>query len=131
MESVHLLAGSPPGPVAEVEDATAVAELASAVTPDLWNRYLRTEDRDAETGLRIYISIGIRRGPHATCTTCAQPWDLYSHRLGDQIGVDQVRHAILLRCRDCGALYEAYPEERMAPRRLSQSDACSKFRGAN
>ena len=60
MESVHLLAGSPPGPVAEVEDATAVAELASAVTPDLWNRYLRTEDRDAETGLRIYISIGIR-----------------------------------------------------------------------
>lgn len=128
-ESVHLLAGSAPGPVAEVEDARAVAELASD-RPDLWHRYLRTEDRNAETGLRVYVSIGARCGPRATCATCVEPWELYNHRLGDELGVDQERHAVLLRCRDCGALHEAFPEERETPRRLCLDEARSKFPGA-
>lgn len=130
-ERVHLLAGRPPGEVAEVADDSRVAEFPGP-SEGSWDRYLRTEDREPSTGLRIYVSIGNRRGGVAACPTCIDDYTLvlYQDRLADTLARDDERHSFLIQCRDCGSLRDYYPEERGAPDNLNVDEARRRYPGA-
>lgn len=62
------------------------------------------------------------------CETCRNVWVLYGGL--DQLALDEVRHALLLRCPTCDTLYEIFPEERTAPERLTVAMARKRFPGA-
>ena len=92
-------------------------------------RYLRTDGFD-DQGRRLYGLVGTVADLSSDCPSCRDPWDLYRHSLADQMASDEERHALLLRCGDCGSLFEAFPEERPAPRRLTHAEARMAFPGA-
>lgn len=93
------------------------------------SRYLRTDDFD-DQGRRLYGLIGFATPPGGGCASCRDPWDLYTHNLGVRMASDEARHALLLRCQDCGNLFEVFPEERATPLRLSEAEARRGFPGA-
>ena len=92
-------------------------------------RYLRTDGFDPD-GRRLYLLVGSVAARSSGCPTCNDPWDVYRHGVGDRLASDDVRHSLLLRCPDCGSLFEAVPEERRTPRLLSVDDARRAFPGA-
>jgi len=113
--------------VAIVSEETGIIEVVSE--GGRVGRYLRTDGFDAE-GRRRYGLVDTVAEATVGCPTCRAPWDLYGHGLGTELAGDYERHSLLLRCDDCGALFECYPEGRAQPERLSPDLARSRFPGA-
>jgi hypothetical protein len=129
-ERVRLRGGSNDAEI--IDDARGQRVLEISLDDQTWDRYLRAEDDDPETGLREYISIGSRTGPAAACATCADPQALYVHgtRLADKVVHNDERHSILIRCRDCDPLFDFVPEGRTAPTAISERAARVVYSGA-
>lgn len=127
MPEVRLLEYAVQKDVVMIDAETGIIEVPRE--PGRLGRYLRTDSFDDE-GRRLYGLIGTVTDPSPGCPTCRDPWDVYQHSLADRVASDEGRHALLLRCRDCESLFEVFPEEREAPRRISDAEARMAFPGA-
>lgn len=59
------------------------------------------------------------------CDDCRDPWNVYF--AGNALATNAERHSALYRCRACGTLYEAFPEERANPRAIGEGEARRVF----
>lgn len=62
------------------------------------------------------------------CELCSETWPVYGTLT--ELAKDFDRHALLLRCPECGSLYEVFPEERGMPELLTEKQARERFPGA-
>jgi hypothetical protein len=62
------------------------------------------------------------------CDFCVNAWPVYSRLT--ELAKDFERHALLLRCPQCGTLYEIFPEERGVPQAITEDEARQRFPGA-
>jgi hypothetical protein len=127
MPAVRLFEYSVEKEAVEVESELGIIEVQR---PDgQIGRYLRTDGFDA-SGRRLYGLLGTVTSMSEGCPTCRDPWDVYTHRLGDELATDFERHTSLFQCGDCGSLLEVFPEGRESPVRLSVDEARRAFPGA-
>jgi uncharacterized Zn finger protein len=69
----------------------------------------------------------VRSAAKQVCSICDDPSMYFSLKV---LASDEVRHALLLECPSCGALWEVFPEVKEMPTRLTVNEARSRFPGA-
>jgi hypothetical protein len=124
---VRLLVYGDLADVVAVDNLTGIIEL--PIGEDGVSRYVRIDDRD-EVGRPVYGIIGTEHSPAIACPTCRDVFEARSHKLTEELAVDEERHAFLVRCEDCRELYEVVPEDRRPAEALTVQAARTRFPGA-
>jgi hypothetical protein len=65
-----------------------------------------------------------------SCESCRADPIATVYYKGTALGINVSRHSALYRCPACGALYEVFPEEKVNPQEIAESQAQELFPSA-
>jgi hypothetical protein len=64
------------------------------------------------------------------CELCSYSWDLFLSHKYVELANNTERHSFMVKCDQCGDLYDVIPEERRPPARLTIEEARNLYPGA-